>query len=256
MIKFCLSAIARSMVKITSASGFLFVVLFSSCQHGSVGVATVSGTFTDAGGLKLIFQEMDTHEIHSVDSVVPDQGGTFVFSPVIKEPGFWLIKAPSGKILVLFLNAGDQVDLTGSMRDFPDNVVMEGPKEAMLLNEFYRHTRNNERQVDSLEMLLIDRQDSSDYYQLTQKLDTNFRDIWENQRNYETAFINNHTGSLAALVVLNYAFGMSPVLSPVEDSIYYQRLDSALFNIYPENKHVKFHHQRVLDLKNKVHQVN
>jgi hypothetical protein len=146
---------------------------------------------------------------------------------------------------VLMLNPGDKIDLSGSARDFPDNVVVKGPKEAMLLNDFFRHTRANERQVDSLEMLLAERQDSSDYYQLTQKLDTPFRQIWDRQRSYEMTFIDNNSGSLASLVVLNYAFGMSPVLSPEEDFAWYRKLDSALFVKFPENKHVKFHHQRV-----------
>jgi len=44
---------------------------------------------------------------------------------------------------------------------------------------------------------------------------------------------------------------MSPVLSPEEDFKYYQKLDSALVQVFPENKHVKFHHQRVLEYKRK-----
>lgn len=220
-------------------------ISITSCQHPGNKIAKVNGILTEASGFKLILQEMDTREIHSIDSVVPDQNGTFSFSPVIKEPGFWLLKAPTGKILVLMLNTGDMIELSGSARDFPDNVILKGSKEAMLLNDFFLHTRLNERKVDSLEMLLVEWQDSSDYYQLTKKLDTSFRQIWENQRSYEMAFIDNNPGSLASLVVLNYAFGMSPVLSPEVDLVYYHKLDSVLFRKFPENKHVKFHHQRV-----------
>jgi hypothetical protein len=106
--------------------------------------------------------------------------------------------------------------------------------------------------VDSLDMLLAERQDSSDYYNLTQKLDTSFREIWENQRALETTFINNHSGSLASLVVLNYAFGMSPVLNMDEDFRYYQALDSTLSISFPGNKHVLFHHQRVMESQRKT----
>jgi len=68
----------------------------------------------------------------------------------------------------------------------------------MLLNEFFRSTRKNERQVDSLEMLLMDRQDSAGYSELTEKIDAAFRQIWERQRSFEMAFINKNPKSLAS----------------------------------------------------------
>ena len=228
------------------------IVLITSCQHPVGNTAHIKGFLTGGSGLKLTLEEMDTREIHAIDSVILDNSGQFEFSPVIHETGFWLLKAPSGKILVLMLNAGDQIDLTGSVVDFPDHVILKGPEEAMMLNDFYRHTRLKEKQVDSLEMIIADRQDSSDYYQVTQKLDTSFKQIWENQRKDEMAFINKHPGSLASLLVLNYAFGMSPVLSPEEDFMYYHKLDSALNDKFPENKHVKFHRQRVLEIKRNI----
>jgi hypothetical protein len=195
---------------------------------------------------------MDTREIHVIDSVVLEQSGKFSFNPAIEEPGFWLLKAPSGKILVLLLDAGDSIELSGSARDFPDNVILKGPADAMLLNDFFSYTRHNESEVDSLEMLLIERQDSADYYPLTQKLDTLFRSIWERQRAFEIDFLTKHPESLASLIILNYAFGLSPVLSPEEDFHYYELLDSALIMRYPDNKHVKFHHQRVLEFRQKT----
>ena len=240
------------MVKTIVAWLFSLLLFFSSCQHPSGNRAVVYGNLADAAGVKLTLQEMDTREIHSIDSVLPDRGGKFNFNPVINESGFWLIKATTGKILVLLLNAGDQVSLTGSARDFPDNVIVKGTKEAMLLNDFFQFTRKNEREADSLEMLLIDRQDSAGYFELTQKLDTSFRQIWERQKTFEIAFINKNPKSLASLVVLSYAFGMNPVLNQEDDFAYYIKLDSALFPAFPENKHVKYHHQRVLEYKRKA----
>jgi len=232
--------------------GLTILLFISACQHPHRDTATVKGSFTEAEGFKLILQEMDTREIHAVDSVVLDKGGEFSLTPVVKEPGFWLLKANTGKILVLFLNPGDKVELSGSARDFPDKIMLKGPQETVFLNDFFLGTRMNERKVDSIEMLLLGRQDSADYYQVTQKLDTSFGQIFESQRNIEIEYINSHPGSLTSLVVLNYAFGMNPVLSPEDDFIYYQKLDSELCVKFPENKHVKFHHQRMVEIKRKM----
>ncbi len=240
------------MIKYIEIASLAILLLLTSCKHSAKDMAVITCDFSGAAGVKLILLEMDTREIHQVDSTTFDNNGKHTFNPAIKETGFWLLKAQTGKILVLMLNSGDQVDLSGNFIDFPDNIRVKAPKDAMLLVDFFHQTRTNERMVDSLDMLLAERQDSSDYYNLTQKLDTSFRQIWENQRALEIAFIKNHSGSLASLVVLNYAFGMSPVLNMDEDFRYYQALDSTLSVSFPANKHVMFHHQRVMEYQRKT----
>jgi hypothetical protein len=228
------------------------MLLFTSCKFLGDKPVKITGTFPDGAGSSLVLQEMDTREIHSVDSVTIGHDGIFSFTMSLKEPGFWLLRDQSGKILVLLLNPGDEINLSGKFSGFPGNVILEGPREARLLNGFYRTTRQREREVDSLEMLLIESQDSAGYYALTQKVDLAFGRILEQQRTLEMDFIDENTGSLASLVVLNYAFGMKPVLSPDNDFAYYLKLDSALMQAFPENKHVKYHHQRVIEYKHEV----
>jgi hypothetical protein len=235
-----------------TASALSLLLFLASCQHPAEIKTLIKGKLTNAGGFKLTLQEMGTHEIKTVDSIIPDINGEFGFAPVVTETGFWLLKSPEGKVLVLLITAGDLVDIAGDALEFPNNLVINAPKETILLHDFFQFTHQNERLVDSLEILLAERQDSSDYYQLTQQLDTVFHKIWDNQLDYEKTFIETHSGSLASLVVLNYAFGMSPVLSPEEDFLYYAKVDSALFLKFPGNKHVKYHHQRVLELKRKI----
>jgi len=226
-------------------------VLLSSCHSPDGNKAVIQGTLTDAAGEKLTLMEMDVREIHPLDSTVLDPAGMINFHLAVKEPGFWLLKAKTGKILVILVHPGDQVMLSGSARDFPDQIRLNGSEEAIRLNDFFTYTRKNEHQVDSLEILLVERQDSADYFQLTQKLDTAFRMIWERQRSFEMDFINRHPGSLASLIVLNYAFGLNAVLSPLEDLGYFEKTDSALMKTYPGNKHVMFHHERVLEYQRK-----
>ncbi|MEI6681909.1 MAG: DUF4369 domain-containing protein [Bacteroidota bacterium] len=224
------------------------VLLFlGACQPPVRNGAAVNGRLADGSGMKMVLQEMGTKEIHAVDSAIIGTDGKFAFNPAVSEPGFWLLKAPSGKILVMAMEAGDQVEVTGSAAGFPDNISLKGPQGAMLLNDFFRSTRKNERRVDSLEALLIDRQDSAGYFELTQSIDSAFHRIWDQQRLLETTYIKNNPGSITSLIVLNYAFGMSPVLSPEEDLACYKSLDSTLGVKYPGNKHVQYHHQRVTE---------
>ncbi len=226
---------------------FAFVILmaFTACHRESRLPATIQGRLPGGAGMKLILEEMDTHAIHPFDSITLDPAGSFTFKIPVTSAGFWTLRAPSGKILTLLLYQGNRIELAGSFIDFPDRVQVKGPEEAMRLQEFFSFTRKQEKQVDSLEMMLIAFQDQEGYYELTQKIDTLFKKIWDKQRGYEMEFIRKYPSSPASLIVLNYAFGLSPVLSPQEDLEWYMRVDSALQLTLSDNKHVKYHHQRI-----------
>jgi len=223
----------------------LVAVALFSCSRPDDTSFTITGKLAGGKGLPLVLQEMDTREIRPVDSVITNGQGEFSFSRSISEAGFWLLKARSGKILVLMVNPGDRIEISGSSADFPDRVEVKGAKEAEMLEAFYRITRKNEREVDSLETLLLDRQGTPGYYELTQKIDTLFRGIWESQRKAGMDYIGRNPGSISSLVVLNYAFGKSPVLNPDSDYAWYRKVDSALEKTHPGNKHVKYHHERM-----------
>ncbi len=227
------------------ALGLMMTV--TACHREHHPVATIHGKLTDGAVMKLVLGEMDIHDIRMLDSLTLNATGSFTFTVPVDSAGFWILRAPSGKIMTLLLNQGDRIELTGSGLDFPDRVHLQGPEETMRLHEFFVYTRKHEKQVDSLEMLLIEFQDQEGYYELTQKIDTLFRNIWEAQRKYEIEFIRKNASSLGSLIVLNYAFGLSPVLSPGEDPGWYLLVDSTLQAAFPGNKHVKYHHQRILE---------
>jgi hypothetical protein len=228
---------------------FLSLILLMACTTKKTETAVIRGHIDHASGESFILQELDTKEIHHLDSWTADADGRFIFHLLPVETGFYLLKASSGKVLVMILGKNDTIDLGGDFADFPDNIILRGNKDATLLDDFFAFTRKNEKEVDSLEMLLVDKQDSAGYFQLTQSLDTAFQKIWYRQKALEEDFISKNPGSMVSLIVLNYSFGMSPVLSPEEDFGYYLLLDSTLSRSFSGNKHVVYHHQRVKEYK-------
>jgi hypothetical protein len=224
-------------------------LLLSGCSRQQKDVAVIEGEFQNCSGEKITLLELDTKSITRLDSLVMDASGRFRFILKMQEPGFYMIQSKLGKVLVLFMEVGDTVNLSGDFGSFPDRIALKGSKEAEVLEEFFIFTRKNERKVDSLEMLLVEKQDSAGYYGLTLRIDTAFRDIWNIQRDCEKAFIDRNPASLVSLIVLNYSFGLSTVLSPDEDFPYYHKLDSTLMERYPGNKHVQYHHLRMMEFQ-------
>ncbi|MCK9423127.1 MAG: DUF4369 domain-containing protein [Bacteroidales bacterium] len=223
--------------------------IFFSCSHSLQHQAIITGQLKQGQGEKLVLTELEPKTIRKIDSTVLDAGGSFRFKVILTEPGFYMLHASSGKVLVLLLNLEDTVNLSGSFQGFPDQIKLNGPAQTKLLEDFFRFTRKNECAVDSLELLLVERQDSAGYFELSRKLDTVFKNIWDRQRAYELDFIDKHPSSLVSLIVLNYAFGLNTILAPEKDLTYFEKLDSVLTKSFPENKHVKYHHQRLMEFK-------
>lgn len=230
----------------------LFCLLLLSCNHSGDGKATISGVLTGAAGEKLVLRKLGPGEMERLDSTTVDPKGAFSFALTPAGTDFYLIQDNGGKVLAIILGEGGQITVSGDFSDFPNRTKVEGSEDNILLQDFFGFTRKNEQKVDSLEMVLANAQEESNYYQITQQIDTAFKAIWEEQREFEKRFIDKHAGSLASLIVLNYAFGMSPVLSPVEDSAYYLKVDSALMPVYPENRHVQYHHRRIPELRQRT----
>jgi len=234
-------------MSLSAKSILALILLLTACTARKSEIAVISGKIGHAFGEKLMLQELDTREIHNLDSTTLGADGQFSFQLAPREPGFYLLKAKEGKVLAILLDKGDTVTLGGDFTGFPDHIRFQGKPEAQILHDFFTFTRKNEKEVDSLELMLSDQQDSSGYYKLTLSLDTAFQKIWYKQKTFEEDFLTAHPNSLASLIVLNYSFGMSPVLSPEEDFRFYLELDSTLSKAYPGNKHVVYHHQRVLE---------
>jgi len=226
----------------------LCLILFG-CNRQHKDSAIIEGKFQNCADEKITLLELNTKSVIRLDSLVLDAGGQFRFNLKPEEPGFYMLQSKQGKVMVLYIDRGDTITLTGDFISFPDRIKLKGPDEAERLETFFIFTRKNERKIDSLETLLIDKQDSSGFYPLTLQIDTAFLKIWNSQRDFEKTFIDRNPGSLVSLVVLNYAFGLSTLLSPYEDSAYFRKLDSTLMKIYPENKHVQYHHQRILEFQ-------
>ena len=226
--------------------GFLvLIVMFSACSRAPRPEALVMGKLVMGNDNQLLLSELEPKSVRRIDSMVPGVSGDFQFRIPLTEPGFFMLHAPSGKVLVIMLHPGDTVCLSGSFEEFPDQVRIAGSEETMWLDGFFRSTRLREKKVDSLELILVEKQDSSGFYEWTRKLDTLFKAIWEEQRAEELLFIQKHSGSLSSLIVLNYAFGLNTVLNPTDDRVWFEKLDSALNLRYPANKHVRYHHERM-----------
>ena len=227
----------------------LVILAFSCAEPGKDEGLSVSGRIRNAKDTKLVFQELDVGSLHGIDSVTLDDMGLFRFTCHPEEEGFYILKFPNGDHIMLLAGSGDEVFVEADRSKQPFTYSVKGSPGSSILQEFYSRTNENLSKADSLRSVLMQNRESSDFYQLSLSFDTLFMKIIENQRLLEKTLIMQNPGSLASLMILNYKFGPGTVLNMEDDFQVYKDLDSVLTEKFPSNKHVLFHHQRIIEFQ-------
>jgi hypothetical protein len=142
------------------------------------------------------------------------------------------------------MKRGENLLLKGDLKEPFSDFTISGSKGSELLEGFFHATLKNKIRIDSIKRALRSKEGSEDFLRFSMTADSLFFRISGDQKKLEKDFIDRNPQSLASLIVLNYSFGPKPVLTMEEDLSYYQKL-TGLFRIYPKNKHVLFHLDRV-----------
>ncbi|MBL7137884.1 MAG: DUF4369 domain-containing protein [Bacteroidales bacterium] len=206
------------------------------------------GQIEGASG-KFFLLEQKTFELQNIDSVKPDGNGTFQCTVAADETSIYALRVAPGDQVVFIASPGDTIRITGSLDCYPSIFQVEGNDESALLQTFYAYTAGHLRKVDSLQLIIDKHQGEPDFFELTVMVDSLFNQIWEAQRQYEKAFIKEHAGAFSTLLVVNYHFGVRPVLSTKTDAADYRRVDSGLMATFPGNRHTLFFHQWLREVK-------
>jgi len=225
------------------------LMILGSCGEGEKGTASIEGRFEGGADLKLKLEELDPMGTVPIDSLATGRDGSFRFAISPKEPGFYIVKTGDNRMTVVTVAPGDTVQLSCNAADFPGKVGISGPEDARLLGEFFAFSSRQKARSDSLQEVLDLHRGDSLFVALTLKADTIFKQIWNEQRAYETSFLEQHPTSFAALIVVNYSFGVRPVLSMDEDMAWYKRVDSALAARFPGNRHVVYLTRRISEFE-------
>ncbi len=228
---------------------FTFVLFIaSSCNHHKQDRIYIAGEIEGVSGM-IFLQEQKTFELLKIDSMVPDVKGKFFWHPKTDETSIYSVWVTPDDKIVFIAKPGDSILISGTLNQYPSLFQVSGNKESDLINSFYTYSAGNIREVDSLQVLVGMNQGEDDFYELTVKVDSLFNQIWERQRSYEKNFIREHAGNFSTLLIVNYHFGVRPVLSPKADAEDYRRVDSGLMANYPDNRHTLFFHQWLKEVK-------
>jgi hypothetical protein len=228
----------------------LFVILLNSCRNETDGKQqsiTIHGQITNCAGQKVLLEEMDINAVHPLDSANLNASGSFGFTVKTDQTGFYLLRIPGKKRILLLLNPNEKLEIKGDCNQATEEITFQGSPGTIQLAEFLRETKSNSRKIDSIKAILHGKEGTPEFMKLSMDADEQFRQITDTQRRTELDFLKKYPNSLACLIVLNYSFGPQPILDIDHDFAFYAAVDSNLQLCFPGNKHLVYHHQRILE---------
>lgn len=226
---------------------FITIILAYSCvNEKEKGNVCLSGSFSEYAGSWLFVDELEVKGRQPIDSTMISDDGSFHISFDITDAGFFILQTKLvDNYILLQIEKGEKISINSDKELFAEETRIEGSPGSELLNHFEDFMRNQKSRVDSLSEIFTVSTNEPDFYKTKLKLDSIYESILNDQKQYVKNFIDQHTESLASLIVINRKMGNSVVMDEVEDFIWFFRLDSVLYPLYPNNKHAIDHHKRV-----------
>lgn len=206
---------------------------------------TIKGKLKNTRADIIKFEYLKIDSLKKIDSARINDNGEFEFKYKPDAIGFYLIKTSVDNFIMLLADKGEDILITGDIKQLASNYSVSGSKGSELLFELNKHLRYNYKKVDSLKNILDKGYNDNNYSILKKEVDSVYQTIYNNQKNFVKNFIDNNLTSLASIMALYQVFGRQKVLNEKDDYDYYVKLDKSLFQIYPESDYVKELHKRV-----------
>jgi len=228
----------------------LFVSLYS-CTTGT-NEFLVKGKLENASEKMVFLSEITQTGLVTVDSVVANDKGEFKLKGKTSYPNFYVLRTSPNQYASLILDSAVVVSVSGDFDDLAKTYKVEGSEIMDLMKQLDDRLEISTAKVDSISKAyqLLSPEDGVDTLKKAE-LDEAFKTIFEEQKEFTKAFIDENTTSFVCMIALSQQIvPRMPILNPTEDMAYFEKVDKALFAQYPNSAHVQNLHKYLEQIKN------
>jgi hypothetical protein len=241
------------MKKIFFLIPLLAVVILSGCgrHKADKNSFVIHGMLADAKRDSVYLKELTAKNMNSIDSTVASEDGEFYFKEKPKEIGFYMVMLKKNNFITLLIDKGENVEITASAMQLKNTYSVSGSKGSELIQALNEHLQANYSKLDSLGKIYDKSKGTPDLLKIKASLDSTYKVIFHEQKNFLKNFIDKNTSSLASIIAIYQQFGREKMFNEnvKEDFEYFEKLDKALMAAYPENNHTKDLHERLSEIK-------
>ncbi|MGZ4034290.1 MAG: redoxin family protein [Bacteroidia bacterium] len=227
------------------------IVLIAACSNANSGSSSsgfeLKGKLGNAHGDTLYLEQMATDGLKAVDTAILNENGEFTMNPVIKEVGFYRLKASDKNFATFIFDTNQKVTVTGDVTDLGNTYNVEGSADSKLFWEVNQASAKNYKKRDSLQKTFqafvnVAKMDSLRIDSMSNALEKPYTELVNQHNEYLKNFIDKNPSSFASLAAIQQ-------LQPEEFMDSYIKLDEGLFKKYPNSPYIKAFHEGVTKSK-------
>jgi thiol-disulfide isomerase/thioredoxin len=218
----------------------LFILLFSCSSNQSF---KVKGKITNSNNELVYLKEMTIADVIIKDSCRIDNDGEFVLKGEAKKIAFYTLSISKQNYLTLIIKPGDKIVINADAKNLISNYTISGSQESELIKELSDKLNETLARIDVLSRTYQDSLGSPNILNIRLNLDSIYRNIENDHKEFTISFINTNKNSIASVMALYQQIGpRKAVLSPTENYETFILVDSIMTKIYPEADAVRSLH--------------
>jgi hypothetical protein len=230
-----------------------FLLLISSCsgdKHNFKIRVSVNGARNEA----LHLARRTLEGTIRVDSAYADKSGIYLLKGYTDQPDFYIVYFQPQHYINLIINPGDDFRIRADAAGFENNYLIEGSKDSRLIQKMVSQQAKTLVKITEISTAYENGAGQPGFEKLKLHIDSTYKKIVEEHKNFSIRLINENPHSLASLMALYQQLGRDiPVFDYRTDFEYYHRVDSNLSALYPKSEAVRDLDRKVNELKNVIH---
>lgn len=229
---------------------FIIALLFvASCslpkQRNESNAFELTGIIKNASHTDLLFQELSTRELLTLDTITTNHNGVFSYEGLTREAGFYILRIDERNYITLLIEPGEKIHIRADAEKLLNNYSVSGSEGSILLSRLFSVLQPNNEKYDSLKVLYDANRQDENCEQIHARLKEEYDKVYDDQQQKVQRFINKNPRSIASIIALYQFFGNRLLLNEKDHFEYFESLSGSLSEIYPTNKHVMELNRRV-----------
>jgi thiol-disulfide isomerase/thioredoxin len=225
----------------------LYAAILPGCRNKT---AEISGILENPRPSEYIFfQMLKSKELVTVDSTIVSEDGTFEFKRKVKFPSFYLLKINQNNFLTMLIQPGEKIKMTSHFDSLNYPVAVIGSKGTKLLADYNRNLLKTINKIRTLSAIHDENLGRPDFAIVVDSLENLAGGYLNEMNSYAKKYIDDNITSLASMFALySQVAPKASVLNPERDLSYFIKVDSSLFQNYPDYGPVIDLHNQVKDM--------
>jgi len=226
----------------------LIVIVAFSCKENSHMISgKINGAPADA---YVYLDELKSEAIETVDSVLISSTGEFRFKRKANSPVFYMMKLTNTSFLTILIDPGEHLKIEADFDSLNVPSKLSGAKGTELMMQYNKELRSAITALQELQDIYMGNLDNPDLENIINELDERAFSIIDQMEEYTRRYIDDNPTSLASLLALYQQLTPgAPILHPADNFEYFLKVDSILYELYPESEPVKYFHDQVSEMK-------